>query len=164
MAWSTEKSTRRAAKVLAAQPQRVSSATLVLVNEHGEALIVKAHYKPHWTFPGGVVDPGETPRQAACRETLEEVGITVDSDAISFVSVADRRSAHAETYQFVFRADEPLDAGVEITLQENEIADYTYVSKEQVLTGDRYYGKVIINWAQGVTGYIEQTFGDASPH
>src|SRR5271157_3847064 len=30
-----------------------------------------------WTFPGGYVDSGETPEQAATRETLEEVGMNV---------------------------------------------------------------------------------------
>lgn len=115
---------------LASLPQRASSATLIMTNQAGEALIVKAHYKPHWTFPGGVIDPGETPLQAACRETYEEVGIEVSPSDVSFVSIADRRSAHAETYQFVFRMNVPLSAGVRITLQENEIADHVFVSKE----------------------------------
>ena len=28
-----------------------------------------------WSIPGGIVDPGETPRQAAAREFLEEAGL-----------------------------------------------------------------------------------------
>jgi ADP-ribose pyrophosphatase YjhB (NUDIX family) len=31
-----------------------------------------------WTFPGGYVDLGETPQQAALRETREEVGMRVE--------------------------------------------------------------------------------------
>ena len=36
-----------------------------------------------YTPPKGGVDPGETPRQAAIRETLEEVGIKVDESRLS---------------------------------------------------------------------------------
>jgi 8-oxo-dGTP diphosphatase len=31
----------------------------------------------YFTFPGGHVDPGETPEQAAVRETMEELGLEV---------------------------------------------------------------------------------------
>ena len=34
-------------------------------------------YKGRVAFPGGAVDPGEDPRGAAIRETLEEVGVAV---------------------------------------------------------------------------------------
>ena len=31
-----------------------------------------------WSMPGGHLDPGETPEQAAVRETFEETGVIVD--------------------------------------------------------------------------------------
>lgn len=140
-------------------PRRVSSAALILENSTQQALIVKANYKPYWTFPGGVIDPGETPKEAAIRETLEEVGIRVDIDAAEFVAVVNRKSNVAETYQFIFKA--PLDMGTldSLVLQATEIDEYALVTKDQVLSDDRHYGKVIQHWASGRTGYIEQTFG-----
>ncbi len=42
----------------------------------------KARY---WSFPGGAIEPGETPEVAAIRETLEETGyqVTLTSDVFS---------------------------------------------------------------------------------
>ena len=65
--------------------KRMSSAAIALYDATGRVLVVKAHYKHYWSFPGGVVDAGETPRQAAVRETKEEVGVAVEADALAFL-------------------------------------------------------------------------------
>jgi ADP-ribose pyrophosphatase YjhB (NUDIX family) len=38
-------------------------------------LLVKPSYKAGWDIPGGYVEPGESPKQAARREVREELGI-----------------------------------------------------------------------------------------
>lgn len=139
---------------------RVSSAAMILENDDGQALIVKASYKSYWTFPGGIIDPGETPMQGAIRETLEEVGVRLDPRRVEFVAVVDRRSAIAETYQFVFKA--PLEHYMldAIKLQATEIEAYALVTKPQVRERQHNYGTVIDYWAGDRHGYIEQLFED----
>ena len=47
----------------------------------GEILLIKRGTSPHrgfWCPPGGVIDEGESPEEAAVRETREETGIEVD--------------------------------------------------------------------------------------
>jgi ADP-ribose pyrophosphatase YjhB (NUDIX family) len=52
-----------------------------LVIETGRVLLLRRGIEPQidkWTFPGGYVDLGETPAEAALRETREEVGMRVE--------------------------------------------------------------------------------------
>jgi 8-oxo-dGTP pyrophosphatase MutT (NUDIX family) len=146
-------------KWLKSLPSRVSSGAMILENSAGQVLIVKANYKPYWTFPGGIVDHKETPKEGAIRETYEEVGIWLDTDKVDFVAVVNRKSDFADTYQFIFKARLTKQMIDTIILQEAEIDAFALVTKTQVLSGDKSYGKVIEHWAHGRSGYIEQTFG-----
>jgi 8-oxo-dGTP diphosphatase len=53
-------------------------AGIILLQNDKVALIERHRAGLHYfSFPGGHVDPGETPAQAAVRETLEELGLQV---------------------------------------------------------------------------------------
>lgn len=53
----------------------VEVAVAVLLDESGRVLLVKENYgERRYGFPGGLVDPGEAPQDAAVREALEETG------------------------------------------------------------------------------------------
>jgi 8-oxo-dGTP pyrophosphatase MutT (NUDIX family) len=43
----------------------------------GRILLVR-HVEGRWMLPGGAVEPGERPAEAACRECLEEAGVVID--------------------------------------------------------------------------------------
>lgn len=55
-------------------------ATDAVVVIDGGLLLLKRDHEPYegtWVLPGGLVEPGETAREACVRETAEEVGLDV---------------------------------------------------------------------------------------
>ena len=93
-----------------------------------EVFLVQLH-QGHWGFPKGHADsPKEKPKEAACRELLEETGLRVEK-YLSELSLQ-------ETYMFMFQK-ELIKKTVhyflaevigEIYLQAEEIADGKWVS------------------------------------
>ncbi|MDG6903135.1 MAG: NUDIX domain-containing protein, partial [Nitrososphaerota archaeon] len=56
-----------------------------VVHRSGKMLVVRRARDPHrglWAFPGGRVEAGESPSEAALRETKEEVGLDVEIEGI----------------------------------------------------------------------------------
>ena len=57
------------------------SAAAVLFDDEGRVLLVKENYGKHrWSLPGGAIESGETPEEAAVREANEETGVVVAVD------------------------------------------------------------------------------------
>ncbi|MBV7700676.1 NUDIX domain-containing protein [Streptomyces sp. TRM70350] len=52
-----------------------------------EVVMVYDRFRGHWELPGGLLEPGESPRQAAVRELAEESG-QVPGDPLQFVGYA----------------------------------------------------------------------------
>ena len=70
---------------LAALPRRVVAAGLLVTDGEGRVLVVKPTYKPGWEIPGGVVEAGETPPDAAEREGREELGVAAPAGRLLVV-------------------------------------------------------------------------------
>jgi 8-oxo-dGTP pyrophosphatase MutT (NUDIX family) len=60
-----------------------SVATLIR-DDRGRVLLVQ-HVEGRWQLPGGAVDPGERPEEAARREAREEAGIVIETTTIAGV-------------------------------------------------------------------------------
>ena len=68
-------------------PDRIATQIAVAVVVEGDAVLIGR--RPDgvalaglWEFPGGKIEPGESPEAAACRECLEETGMAVDVTGI----------------------------------------------------------------------------------
>jgi thiamine-phosphate pyrophosphorylase len=61
--------------------ERAIPAAAVVCLNYTHVLLVQRAREPNrgrWSFPGGKIEPGETARQAAAREVLEETGLRVE--------------------------------------------------------------------------------------
>lgn len=56
-------------------PTKRVIAHVLFRDSRGRVLLVEPVYKQDWELPGGVVDPGESPRAGAHREVIEEIGL-----------------------------------------------------------------------------------------
>jgi 8-oxo-dGTP pyrophosphatase MutT (NUDIX family) len=57
----------------------------VILDTGGRVLLALRYRPPIWNLPGGGVEPGEAPWEAAVREVAEEVGVLVVVDRLSGV-------------------------------------------------------------------------------
>ncbi|MDP9045267.1 MAG: NUDIX domain-containing protein [Pseudomonadota bacterium] len=62
-------------------PKRLSCGVVIL-NEGREVLLCHVTGQNHWDLPKGGIDAGETPLEAALRETREEAGLDLRSQAL----------------------------------------------------------------------------------
>lgn len=58
--------------------KREFSAGGIVFNDAGQVLLTKHSQNKHWSFPKGLIDPGQTSQQAALREVWEEGGVKAE--------------------------------------------------------------------------------------
>ncbi|MER7565284.1 NUDIX hydrolase [Streptomyces sp. NPDC048523] len=78
-------------------------ASLVALWHADRVLLVLDRYRRHWELPGGRIEDGESPRQAAARELSEESGQVSDGPLrfigyAGFVLAPDRRAEYAALF------------------------------------------------------------------
>lgn len=95
----------------------------------GRVLLVKPTYKPGWDIPGGYVEPGESPRQAAIREVDEELGMRPPIGRLLAVDWAPHAD-EGDKLLFIFEGGS-LDLA-DVTRDEHELGRAEYVSPEDL--------------------------------
>lgn len=135
---------------------RVAAAVLLLRDRR--VLMVRPTYKQFWDLPGGYVEAGESPREAAVREVREELGINVK---ISGLLVVDWAPAEGEGDKILFIFLGPrLNDSVRLTVDADEISEARYVGDDEfdTLTIPRLARRIrraVIAYEAGYADYLE---------
>lgn len=84
----------------------------------------------HWDVPGGTVEPGETPQEAAVRECIEEAGLRCDiGKEVSHFENMDTGGRDINFHTITFRLH-PVSEVIEVTIS-HEHQDYLWVTKDE---------------------------------
>ena len=82
-------------------------------------------WKDYWEFPGGKIEPGETPEEALIREIREELGAEISVDAYLTTVEYDYPAFHLHMRCYLTHI-----TGGELTLKEHEAA--RWLSKDEL--------------------------------
>ncbi|MFE5219878.1 MULTISPECIES: NUDIX domain-containing protein [unclassified Streptomyces] len=122
------------AAYIASLPRVLAGAAVLFRDDEGRVLLVEPNYREGWALPGGTIesDDGETPRQGARRETLEEIGLDREPGrllAVDWVHGTGRPPLVAYLYDGGVLADADLKA---IRLQEEELLSWRVVPRSEI--------------------------------
>ena len=102
-------------------------AVAVVTSTLGVLAVRRADGRPPWAFPGGQIEPGEIPIQAAVRETREETGLSVQA-----TTVLGRRVHPVTGSDITYVAAEPVSA-TDLTAEPgDEVADVRWLTIAEV--------------------------------
>ncbi|MER5945629.1 NUDIX hydrolase [Streptomyces sp. NPDC001904] len=122
------------ATYIAGLPRVLAGAAVLFRDSEERILLVEPNYRDGWALPGGTVesDTGESPRQGARRETLEEIGLDVAPGrllAVDWVPGTGRPPLVAYLYDGGVLAAEQIEA---IRLQEEELLSWRFVARDDL--------------------------------
>lgn len=141
-------------------PTKRVGAGVVIRNAANEVLLVEPTYKPRWEIPGGLVEPGESPREAAAREAREELGLVIEIGALLAVHYNDSGRHPTDGVMFVFDGGR-LDEVSRLVLPPDELLSAEFVALDRL--GDRVDPKMVARLqaamsalADGIPRYLER--------
>ena len=102
------------------------AAGVLFRDEADRILLVKPTYKDGWDIPGGYVEPGESPKQAAVREVEEELGLTQPIGRLLVVDWAPH-PAEGDKLLFIFDGGELGEDVRNLVIEEKEIDRVEFV-------------------------------------
>ncbi|MNY60947.1 RNA pyrophosphohydrolase [compost metagenome] len=100
--------------------------------------MAKPNYKKSWQLPGGGVDNGESPEEAAVREVREELNLDIFENDLNIKGTIYKQDE--ELLFVVYEYGKLISEEVELKLQADEIIDFQFVATADVapLLSDYY--------------------------
>lgn len=126
------------------QTEKLLSCGILIVSPAG-ILLAHATRTPRWDIPKGKIEPGETPKQAALRECLEETGLDLGAHANEMKDLgAHPYLPKKDLHLFLLELPQPLDLSqckcttyIERGPHKDRFLEtdaYAWVPKEEVFT------------------------------
>lgn len=119
------------------RPTGTHSVIVIAVNEKGEILLQREFsYPPNivmWQLPGGAMNKGESPVEAAQRELAEESGYNLeDAEEIGYFYVSNRRSNRK---QYIITGQKPIQASAAADDDEFIYSEWVNLAKIKTMIG-----------------------------
>ncbi|HEU5157341.1 MAG TPA: NUDIX hydrolase [Streptosporangiaceae bacterium] len=136
------------------------AAGVLFFDEHDRVLLVVPSYKDYRDIPGGYVEHGETPREAAIREVEEELAITPPIGRLIVVDWAPNQT-EGDKLLFIFDGETlTTDYLSRIRLDLDELTSYDFHDTADIhdLTIARLARRIVHGQAarqDGTTRYLE---------
>lgn len=115
-----------------ALPRKRMGAGLVIVDDERRILLVEPIYKTQWELPGGMVETGESPRDAVSREVREEFGLDVTIGRLLVIDWVPPGVLPDDGVMLLYAAG-PFDTS-EIVLPPHELRSWEWCDQETVRT------------------------------
>lgn len=114
----------------------------IVVNAEGKILLLRRsadddRRPSQWDIPGGHVDEGENPVQAAARETAEEAGISVEAEDMVLVYAMTQVPREGESVTWLFHRVHIDQADVRLSHEHSDYAWATISDALDMITYER---------------------------
>jgi 8-oxo-dGTP diphosphatase len=110
-------------------PRKRLIAHVLFRDEQGRVLLCDTRFKIDWELPGGIVEAGEPPREAAVREVREELGIDLAVGRLLVVDWLPPYLGWEDAVEMIFHGGLVTETGLEsFSLQANEIDSVALVT------------------------------------
>ncbi|MHB8246452.1 MAG: NUDIX domain-containing protein [Acidimicrobiales bacterium] len=116
---------------LAQLPRKVAGAGALITDARGGVLLVKPTYKAAWGVPGGIVEHGESARDACVRELAEELGLQLHIGQLLVIEHQTLTDDKGDSIMFVYDAGVLVDV-TKLSLPGDELEVARFVETDEL--------------------------------